>query len=188
MRRPWIYLENPMETATANSFGLANRIDTHHITLIRAFNSEPLFLELYNNYNAAHEDFYDNYIKWKSAKMLQTAQTGELNKIVRELMSVKVQNWVSQVIIVYGIGSPRYKALFPKGKRPFQNGAVDMRQQEVSDLITGIGSDPALVSLKTQVETFNMRLDNTMKAQSKAKSDVVILSRETEKARKEIFH
>ena len=186
MKRPWIYLENPMETATANSFRLANRISSHHYVLIKGRISEPFFLELYDNYAPAHQEFYNKYIKWKSAKGGQTASTIELNRVIHELMSDKIKNWASQIIVAHGTGTPRYLGLMGNGKKPFQNGSADDRLMAVSVLILAIGDDAALATLKTQVEDFYDVFDTKFKEQQGAINKVKWLSRETEAARKEM--
>lgn len=186
MKRPWIYLENPMETATNNSFRLSNRINEYHFTRLKATNSDPFIMELYDNYLSAHDEFFSKYTHWKVAKALQLSKTIDLNKVIRILMSEKIQNWSAQIIVVYGIGTPKYITLLRNGSKPFQNGSIDLRLSAIQTLIISIGSDPALETLKEEIQSFYDSMNNTAKAQQGAKTTVATLSNEMEEARKEM--
>ncbi len=69
-------------------------------------------------------------------------------------MPKDVDNWESQIKVVYAAGSPQCKTLFPKGKGPFNTGSQQKRVNAVAALLLSIGSDASLAAVKAIIQTF----------------------------------
>ena len=75
MKRPWIYLINPMLVATDNSYRMAVRISTWHDSALLAASADPYFLALYNIYHPLHLALVERYDAWRAQIGLQQGAT-----------------------------------------------------------------------------------------------------------------
>ena len=183
MKRPWIYLINPMLVATDESYRLAVRISTWHDSALLAASADPYFMALYNIYHPLHLSLVAKYDAWRAQIGLQQGATLNLNQKLNTLSGTKIQEWDIDIQNVYPQGTPQYMALLPNRRTPFQHGTQNDRIQAVQSLSNAIGADPALAAVKADVDAFYTLANNALTAQkgsitvTKTKSDTVETAR-----------
>src|SRR5258706_6471620 len=93
MKRPWIFLINPILVATEHSFRMAVRISTYHDSALQAASADPFFLALYNTYHPLHINLVKAYDKWHTQMGLQEGDTLNVNQQLRLLSNSKIKQW-----------------------------------------------------------------------------------------------
>jgi hypothetical protein len=183
MKRPWIYLDNPILNATDNSYRMAVRISTHHDSALNAAKADPFILGLYNSYHPVHQAFIDKYNAFVAQGGLQQGDTLNLRQLLRLLSGSKIGFWDSGIQIVYPPNTPKYMALLPNGRGPFQTGTQTQRISAVKGLSDGIGADAALATVKTDVSAFFTELNTANTTQKGSISVTKTLSDDVDAAR-----
>lgn len=170
MLRPWIYLENPMLNATANSYLLAMRISTLHDGALKAASDtlDPFFVAMYAFYHPLHVDYQRKYDAWVAQGGLQQGETLNITQLLKLESGTKARVWDNGIQAVYDISTTKYKGIFPNHREPFQNGTQTQRIDAVKALSTAIGTDPLLATVKSDVDAFYTLINTAIAAQKGA--------------------
>jgi len=183
MERIWIYLINPVLTATLGSNALGIRISNTHDAKLFAGISDPFIAGLYATYHVVHIVYTKAYNWHKSRESVQQGLTSDFMALLKKLGFEKINLWDSSIATVYPKGSAKYKSLLANGHAPFQNGSQQERISAATSLSLSIGADPSLAAVKTDIDTFVTELEDADTAQKGAFMEVEKASNDLETAR-----
>jgi hypothetical protein len=183
METVWSFIINMFINATRTSYKKALKLSNYHDSaLATASATDPGILLIYNRYHPLHIQFITKYNEWVSAGGSQEGQT--LNVIQQvKLAKLKIDIWDVAIQVLYPKNTPRYKAIFPDGRKPFNRGGVDMNINAFNILSLNIGADPALATIKTEVDATYLLLDTARDNQEGAKATKIHGSGNVENAR-----
>jgi hypothetical protein len=186
METTWKYLQNQFLTATADNYKKAMKMSNYHDTILKTTMdnnpSDPDYATLYNRYNPLHIEMDVAYNQWKNAGGQQEGQTLNVNQLLKLLIG-KVDKWDRKVQDAFEKNTPEYKAIFPNGRAPFNSGEKDERIEALETLGIALTPHATLATVKTEVDTFYLQLEQARDAQLSAKglnkglADVVNLKR-----------
>lgn len=183
MEQEFKYVGNQFDTATKRSFKKAVKLSNYHDAALQSASvANPALLPLYNRYHPLHLALENQYNLWKSKGGSQEGETLNVKQLLK-LARAKMQGWDVAIQLVYAKTTPRYKAIFPNGRKPFDRGSVDERINAYNTLSQNIGADAALSTVKTEVDTVYTGLDNARTGQQGSKAVTKISSTDLETAR-----
>ncbi len=174
MEQEWKYLTNQFEIATRDSFKKALKLSNYHDSaLFMAKNSDPVFQVLYDRYHPLHINYTNSYSNWQSIGGGREGDTLNVNQQL-DLALLKIDDWDVAIQVVYKKNTPRYKAIFPNGRKPFNEGGLDSRINAFLTLSINIGLDAALTAVKAEVDATYSVLDTARDEQEGAKADTTV--------------
>ncbi|MBI5217334.1 MAG: hypothetical protein HY958_00190 [Bacteroidia bacterium] len=183
MKRTWIYIINPMLTATDGSYLSAMNLSVFHDSALYAVNTDPFFGPLYTAYHPIHLALKTAFDAWTAQGHTQSGQTLNLTQLLDLLSGSKIDQWDIAIQAVYNKKTPQYKALLPHRRIPFQGGKQLERMEAVKDLGVNLAGISALASVKTAVDAFYTQLDGANTAQKAGKTSTGAHSDALETAR-----
>jgi hypothetical protein len=179
MTKPWHYLENQFLNETEDSFKKAVKLcDYHDHELKRAMDDDPLdpdWATLYNRHHPLKIALTNEYNAWKSSGGSQESQTLNVKQLLK-LMAGKVNNWDRRSQDFYADTTPRYKEIWPDLHKPFYGHGIEDRINAVNQLSINIGTDPVMITIKGEVDTYFGQLDTARTVQDGAKGAVKVHS------------
>ncbi|MBK7149345.1 MAG: hypothetical protein IPH78_11125 [Bacteroidetes bacterium] len=165
----WQYLENQFYNVTKRNFKRALIISNYHDAALLAATQQtppdPDFTLLYNRYHPLHLVLVTEYNNWKNAGGQQEGSTLNLDQQL-DLMAPKLDNWDIRIQIEYPRNTPRYKTIFPDGRKPFYRTGKDTRIEAINTLAQNIGPDAQLMTVHAEVLAYYADLSNARDAQS----------------------
>jgi hypothetical protein len=168
----WKYIDNQFEVATRTSYKKSLILSNYHdAALLTRQGVNPAYAPIYDRYHPLHLELVAQYSAWKSAGGAQQGQTLSLEQQLAASYD-KVDDWDVAVQVVYRKTTPQYKAIFPDGRKPFRRGSLEQRINAFKTLGINIGADPALATVKAQVDAAYDMLDEIRDAQQGAKGNV----------------
>lgn len=171
MEKLWSFVINMFLNATKTSYKKTLKLSNYHDSALqRAAASDPAFVPIYDRYHTPHENFKQKYNEWISAGGSQEGQTLNVKQQLK-LAKAKVGDWDIDIQVVYKKTTPRYKSIFPDGRKPFNRGGLDDKINAFDILSRNIGTDPALTAVKTDVDATYLLLDTARDSQEGAKAD-----------------
>lgn len=181
MEQTWKYVDDQFISATKKSYKKALKLSNYHDS---ALATAPAAIQaiLYTRYHPLHLDFVLKYNQWISAGGSQEGQTLNVKQQLK-LARLKIVDWEVAIQVVYPKTTPRYKAIFPDGRKPFNRGGVDANINAFDILSMNIGIDPALTTVKAEVDATYLLLDTARDNQEGAKATVTQGSGNVETAR-----
>jgi hypothetical protein len=75
------------------------------------------------------------------------------NQLLTKLSGTDIVVWQEAIAAVYSSKTVRYKALFPNGRKPYQNGKETLRLDAISGLLLTIGTDLSLSTIKATIQS-----------------------------------
>jgi hypothetical protein len=187
MEQLWKYIENQFISATKTSYKKALKLSNYHDSALQtASAADPSLLAIYNRYHPLHLNFVSKYNQWISAGGSQEGQTLNVKQQLK-IAKQKIVTWDVAIQTVYPKTTPRYKSIFPNGRKPFNKGGVDANINAFDILSLNIGSDLALATVKADVDATYLLLDTARDNQEGAKAIVTHGSGNVETARIEIM-
>lgn len=183
MELAWKYVDNQFVLETAKSYKKAFKMSNYHDSaLAKAAASDPIFIPIYNRYHPLHEAFRQKYNEWVSAGGTQESQSLNVKQQLK-LALEKIDDWDVAIQVLYKKTTVRYKAIFPDGRKPYNRGGVDLRINAFDILSINIGADPALATVKAEVDATYLLLDAARDNQEGAIADTKHGSGNVETAR-----
>ncbi|MCG3165187.1 MAG: hypothetical protein POELPBGB_00949 [Bacteroidia bacterium] len=192
MNLTWHYLVNQFLNATKENYKKALKLSNYHDAYLFRMMTEnpgdPDWTTLYNRYHPFHLAFVSEYNKWKAAGGVQKGQTLNLDQYLVLLVS-KINKWDAQIQSVTGFekGTVNYLTIFPQGYKPYNSGAKTARANSVSTLseilIPFALANPAIATIKAEVDTFASSIDTARDTQESAKGGTKQKSEEVENKR-----
>ncbi len=183
MEREWIYLTNPIITATQDSNVLGIRISNFHDGALFNNSGNPFIAGFYATYHPINVAYGTAFSTHKSKAAAQISSTNAFNLLITQLGFEKINALDAAISVVRPKGSSGYLALLPHGHNPFQTGTQEERIQALVTLSISIGTDTALADVKTAVDDFTLLLKNADTAQKSAFNAVMIAANALETAR-----
>lgn len=182
MEQEFKYLSNQFEVATRDSYKRAVKLSNYHdAALIAALQANAIFQPLYDRYHPLHLALENQYNLWKSKGGTQEGDTLSVKQLL-VLARTKLQPWDVAIQVVYPRTTPRYKAIFPNGRKPFDRGSIDQRINAYNTLSLNIGADAALAAVKAEVDIVYSNLDKARTDQQSAKVTTKISSADLDTA------
>ena len=181
---PWKFSENQMEISTRESLKKAVILSTYHDNALLALSTTyPELLPLYTRYHPLHLALVAAYNTHTSSGSIQQ---GERLSVSQEFVVSKgllTEEWMPAISLIYKKTTPRYKAIFPNGLKPFNKGGIDEKIAAFDVLGMNIGTDAALATIKTAVVSNYDSLLADRAAQKTAKTTTADNSTASEEAR-----
>jgi len=181
--RPWIYLTNPFLVATEGSYRSMKKIGNFTSTALDSKAGNSFFDGLQTNLKPFVTNFNTSYNNWYSKKGQQLGQSSNLKTMLKTLSSDKIKEWDLEIQRQYKDHSPQYIALLPYHRIPFQSGSQRDKLDAIQTLITSIGSDTKLQTLKTEITSFYTDLKAAFDSQKGSIQNTGNHSNEVEAAR-----
>jgi hypothetical protein len=186
METIWKYLSIQFEVETRDSFKKALKLSNYHMSVLQKVAAEdpltPLWLVLMTRYQPLHNAIVQRYNAWKNARGAQQGETLNVDQLLA-LMTANLNIWDPQIQVVFNRTSPQYKAMFPQGRTPFQQGPKDLRIEAVGALADALQPFPALSAVQSLVVTYYSQLDTARDTQGGAKGYTGVMSNTMENAR-----
>ena len=152
--KTWSFLNNPFIAATNHSYRAMKKIASF---TINALNVKPADVFLHNCYTVLLPFFNEynvSFTTWSVSKGYKKGQTANLTTLLYYLSSEKARDWDVTIQAIYKDHTPKYIALFPNHRIPFQHGSQQERIEAVKTLSASIGTDPLLLAIKAEVDDF----------------------------------
>ncbi len=191
----WDLTTNPFETLTRRRFTAMDTILADHANrcaerLERALGDQDLKL-LHQRAIAARAAWNVIYVRWSVGRRTHKGRTFALSQLIADLRGSRIPLW--QVMIQRtGLEHPQwmkggggFEALFPDGRRPFQQGGVEARIAAVSRLTAATATVPELAEVHTAAHTFLLTLTTARTLQQEARGSTSHASGEIERQRKD---
>ena len=182
MKRTWLYLNNPFMIAAQKSYRQGLKLSTYYDAQLQANVADPFFADLYTIYHPLHLDLSDAYSNWLAQGGTLKGETLTVDQLLKLMSPTKVNEWEHTVAGVYTKGTPQYVALFPRGRRPFNTGAKEIRIATLKQFSTNLTGIAALAVLKVDVDNFLDQLTTDRQTQLGGKGTTKHKSIETETA------
>ncbi len=183
MEREWLYLINPILTATTGSNILGIRISNAHNGRLANNEDNPFIASLHATYNPIHKAYTDAFSFHKHKVGLQISITKTFILLLEKLSFEKINAFDASIAVVHHKGSSKYIALLSKGHYPFQQGTQEERIAAVEALSIGLSEYEELGALKETVDAFILELRIADTAQKAAFNAVVLAANALELAR-----
>jgi hypothetical protein len=183
METQWKYLDIQFIVATRDNYKKAVKLSNYHDAALNvAKNTEALLVPVYNRYHPLHLTLNLEYDEWKSAGGAQEGQTLNVKQVLAAGLA-EIDIWDPQIQVLYPKTTPRYKSIFPDGRKPFNSGSITDRVNAFNTLSLNIGADVALAAIKAQVDARYIALDTAHDTQEAAKGTTKAQSAQVEVAR-----
>jgi hypothetical protein len=179
----WELFVNRFEKSTRANYPKALAVGSQHCTSLFAESlTVPVALTCYNLIKPKFDLFQQSLISLNSQAGTQGGDVLGFKKIIKG-MSADVDNWQALIKAVYTVKSSTFKALFPKGKTPFNRGSHQEKVDAVAALIKSIDSDASLVAVKGIIQTFYTNMLEAYETKDASKVTTKTDSTAVEKAR-----
>ena len=180
----WKYVDNQFILVTRDSLKRAVTLSTFHDNALLSLSvTYPALLPLYTRYHPLHLALVAAYNKHTSSESLQQGETLSVAQEYAVSKALLSEEWLPAILLIYKKTTPRYKALFPDGLTPFNKGGIDEKIAAFNVLSENIGTDAALATIKTAVDSNYASLLLARSTQSSAKTTTSDNSTASEEAR-----
>ncbi|HWB02977.1 MAG TPA: hypothetical protein VG796_08140 [Verrucomicrobiales bacterium] len=190
----WTLAENPFEVLTRRRFTGMDVLLADHLSKCGLEAAKrPTDAELstiHQRAMAARTAWNVAYLRWTVSRRTHKGRTFAVNQLVSQLRGRQIGLW--QVMVqqtdlanrTWLKGSLAFSDLFPQGRRPFQQGAIEARQGALCDLASALEVHPALTDIALLVRAFHTELATALTLQREAQAAMMQASAELEKQRK----
>lgn len=162
----WQYAQNQFDNATKGNYKLMYIISSDHLAKLQGQAAEPDIAAMQTFYMGLHNNFVSAYTTWLSIKAGYKASTETMSKLLDRLVKEDFEDIETAVRSEIKTTDPRYKAIFPNGKKPFTtSNNMDLRIAAVDALSKNLGMYPKLAPTKDLVNALFTQLDTARKAQ-----------------------
>lgn len=163
---------NPFETATRRRFtgmDVTLRAHAERCAQMAAHHAGDNGLAVISaRATAALGSWKTAFNRWQHSRSSQKGKTRQLNALLVDLRGRQIGKW--QVMVQNtGLddgkwlkGTPAFEDLFPRGRRPFQQGSLAARAAAVESLAAALGRNPELAAVATAVRKFHASLQTAL--------------------------
>ena len=177
----WTRSDNFIKNVAERSFiGAKGIFDSFDCKLNNS--TDPEVMGYYNTFHPLCLIYDEGYGKWSSLRSGSPSKTLGVVQLLDQLSSTKIKAWDIAIQSVYDNTSMQYKGLLPHHRIPFQSGKTNSRAIAINDLITAIGDNTSLVTLKTNVTDFYELLTAAMLLQKSLIINIDLAIQELEAA------
>jgi len=158
----WSRTDNFIITATQKSYiGAKGIFDSFDLKLKMGI-ADPDIQNFYNDFHPLCLAYDDGYSSWNSLRSRGPSTTLGVVQLLEQLSSTLIRAWDIAIQSVYDNTTTEYKSLLPHHRIPFQTGSINSRAIAINSLITAIGTDANLATLKTKIAGFYSLLTAAM--------------------------
>jgi hypothetical protein len=161
----WNYSRNQFDNATINSYKLADLITKQHDIALQQDNTDPVILTMYNNFHPFRINFSKEYVSWMTMKAIRKSSTRQVENMMSELTSNKIEEWDIKIQGVYRQDSVAYIAILPDRRKPFQKGGYELRISKLKSLAESIEKDALLKDVYDDIILFITEIENARNSQ-----------------------
>jgi len=158
----WSRMVNFFKTAADKSNVGAKAIFDSFDLKLKAGISDPDISGYYTTFHPICLAYDSSYSVWDSLRSSKSGKTLGVVQLIDQLTSTNAREWDVAIQFVYNSKTPKYLSLFPNHRIPFQTGTVDSRARAINNLITEMGTDVTLATVKTKVTAFFGLLTDAM--------------------------
>ncbi|MCG3165918.1 MAG: hypothetical protein POELPBGB_01693 [Bacteroidia bacterium] len=149
------FSENPFLNGTVNSYKKMNIISADTDSKLYGQQANPLIAPAFAYFNPYRALYSQKYIAWKSKLAAYHGATAYVYILLAQLSGDKIEEFDIKIQLVHRRETPRYIALMPDYRGPFQTGEIDERIAALATLIENIGSEAALAAVKADIIAFH---------------------------------
>ena len=150
----WSHSINFFKTAVDKSNVGAKTIFDSFDRKLKVGETDPDISGYYTTFHPICLAYDNSYSVLDSLRSSKSGKTLGVVQLIDQLSSTNAREWDVAVQGVYNSKTPKYQGLFPNHRIPFQTGKVDARARAVKNLMTEMGTDAGLATIKTKVSTF----------------------------------
>lgn len=154
----WSYLQNPFENVSKRNKKNMYLMATDHFDKLFAQSSDATIAALYNYGKPFFDNFKAQYRKTQNDNAIYQSHTLRVQKLLNKLQSTLIRQWDTKIQIIIDKKSPEYLSLLPKGRIPFQTGAIEFRINNVKLLANQLENYPLLAALRAEIDDFYAQL------------------------------
>lgn len=154
----WSYLQNPFENVSKRNKKNMYLMATDHFDKLFARSSDATIAALYNYGKPYFDDFKAQYSKTQNVNAIYQMHTLEVQTLLKKLQSKLIRQWDTKIQVVIDKKLPDYLSLLPKGRTPFQTGAIELRINNVKALANQLENYPSLAALRAEIDDFHAQL------------------------------
>jgi hypothetical protein len=158
--RPWFFSHNTFITVTDGNFTLTDKLNTNHLTGLRA---EALIdatvVPRIAAFEAVANAFHTEYVKHYQLVGEVKSATQTIKTIFRNLGTTKSKSWFHTIAGVYAEGTNGFLRIIPKGRKPFYKSTFVHRMAILDAMVLSLSTEAApLDALYVTVNDFNTHL------------------------------
>lgn len=177
------FTENPFLNGTVNSYKKMNIISADTDSKLYGQQANPLIAPAFANFNPHRALYSQKYVAWKSKLAAYHGATAYVYILLAQLSGDKIEEFDIKIQLVHRRETPRYIALMPNYRGPFQTGEIDERITALATLIENIGSEAALAAVKADIIAFHTLLAGARNDQQALEGEANTKSAELEHER-----
>jgi hypothetical protein len=176
----WPFTEIPFDNGTKGSYKKMNIISADTDSKLFGQQVIPAILALFIYFNVYRLSYLAAYVKWKSKKAAYRSTTENVYQLLAQLSGDKIEEFDIRIQVIYRRGTPQYINLFPDLREPFQKGEIEERITALATLLSNIDADPALATIKADIQIFYDLILAARNQQQAREGEVDALSAELE--------
>ena len=162
----WPRTDNFFKTAANKSYigakGIFNALDTK----LHGGIADPDILVFYNTFHPLNVTYNTDYAVWDGLRSTNMGKTLGVVQLMDQLQSTKAKAWDIATQAIYPDNTTQYKHVFPHRRIHFQSGSVENRVAAVTNLISAIGADASLATVKASAVAFLALIEAAILAQT----------------------
>ena len=165
MTRPYRFFINPFLsiTRTSNRIALTVGVD-HHAKLVGG-QADPDIAELLLSFKPVLDAFISVNSNLNGVLGGYKARTQNVEELFETVNSEKLAYWEGQIFYFYPKGTVKATELFPKKRRPFQQGTYEQRIQAIKTLGNVCAATPNLAAVGANILAFHTQIESARVAQ-----------------------
>ena len=169
---PWKFTEDQFEIETRGSVKKAVILSTFHDNNLRILSVQyPALLPLYTRFHVVHLALIAGCDAHASSGDVQQGDRKTVTQSFKASKLLLTEDWIPSISKIYKTSSPEFMAIFPNGLKPFNSGGIDKKIKAFNILSLNIGSDPALATIKTVIDSTYTALHLSRTGQNDAKTN-----------------
>ncbi len=184
MKTPWYYTINQFMVRTVDNFRKTMELTKYHRAALNEMaTTYPLDTDygvMLARYTPAHQQFMAAYTRLNMANGALKGSSLAMRQQLTELRKLAQQWWVRAQAAGFGRDSDELEAMFPRGLKPFSNGAIDDKIANVNVLAKSMQPHAVLDALRLEITAYYTllaasRADQLGKKSSKISSSAQVL-------------
>lgn len=159
MEELWDAIKNTFLSALRGSFKRTNIVVVDTGDKLETRKNETDIGDINTYFAPFKASFTTLYLDWKQTNNTYHALTATVQRFKSDLSSSKIDRWDTLIKPAFLDDPDGYKALFPKGRSPFQEGGYEERIAAVKVLGTSIDSRAMLADVKSDITDFGRQFE-----------------------------
>lgn len=185
----WKFLSNPFLRTTRGSNKKALLLGDDHLAKLIGNQLNPVIAALLAIFNPVWQSFKAADLNLRIALGDYKGETRTVEELFEQLYKEQLPDWEAAIHVHFRKGRPEEIALFPQGRKPFQNGTYVSRIQEIEALGTKCALIAVLQPLSIIILAFHIQIESARELQqSTGEAQVAALRTLRETARVTLCH